>query len=277
MQKFRDFGKRMVYGDPNKKDVLPDQYPKREPQRFFAFLKLYITRVISLNLLYCLFMLPIFAWVMLNVWLNVFYDITALLAYLPTFLLILLPLLILGGLPLSGISYICNRWARDEHAYVWGDFKDAIKANWKQALILQSISSAASALATFSIFLYSRMDGAGEILTTLAMGMLVLVFSLVSMMNIFIIPLCVRYHMRARDILRNSFILAIVRLPQCLGITLLSQWPILLMIFLPETLPFVGMYYIIIGLGLKHFLRGYFAQKVFEKYIPVASTGNTDE
>ena len=35
-----------------------------------------------------------------------------------------------------------RNWARDEHSFVLSDFKDALKANWKQALVVSVIDGA---------------------------------------------------------------------------------------------------------------------------------------
>ena len=56
-------------------------------------------------------------------------------------LLWLVPCLAITGPFTAGLSYVTRNWARDEHAFIWSDFKDAVKANWKQALVLSVITS----------------------------------------------------------------------------------------------------------------------------------------
>ena len=46
----------------------------------------------------------------------------------------LIPCLAITGPFTAGLSYVTRNWARDEHAFIWSDFKDAVKENWKQAL-----------------------------------------------------------------------------------------------------------------------------------------------
>ena len=53
----------------------------------------------------------------------------------------LIPCIAITGPFTSGLSYITRNWARDEHAFIWSDFKDAVKANWKQGLVLSAITS----------------------------------------------------------------------------------------------------------------------------------------
>ena len=53
----------------------------------------------------------------------------------------LIPCLAITGPFTAGLSYVTRNWARDEHAFIWTDFKDAVKENWKQSLILSVITS----------------------------------------------------------------------------------------------------------------------------------------
>ena len=41
----------------------------------------------------------------------------------------LIPCLAITGPFTAGLSYVTRNWARDEHAFIWTDFKDAMKAN----------------------------------------------------------------------------------------------------------------------------------------------------
>ena len=51
-------------------------------------------------------------------------------------LAILIPCIALTGPFTAGMSYVTRNWARDEHAFIWSDFRDAVKENWKIPLVL---------------------------------------------------------------------------------------------------------------------------------------------
>ena len=53
----------------------------------------------------------------------------------------LVPCIAITGPFTAGLSYVTRNWARDEHAFIWTDFKDALKANWRQSLVLSVITS----------------------------------------------------------------------------------------------------------------------------------------
>ena len=62
-------------------------------------------------------------------------------------LLWLIPCIAITGPFTAGVSYVTRNWARDEHAFIWSDFKDALKANWKQSLVISAITSILTAAA----------------------------------------------------------------------------------------------------------------------------------
>ena len=57
-------------------------------------------------------------------------------------LLILIPCIAITGPATAGVTYVTRNWARDEHAFIWADFKDAVKENWKQSLVISFITGA---------------------------------------------------------------------------------------------------------------------------------------
>lgn len=276
MDKLRNFGKRLMYGNPNKADWTPDDLPKTEPKRYFAVAKQYLGRMVSINLLYVVCMLPVIAWIFMNAMIGLFTDPDVFNDYFFTFMLILTPLMILEGPILAGVSYVCNRWVRDEHVFMFSDFKDAVKENWKQALALQAFSMLIYFLSTVSLRIYATFTD-NQWLMVLGFSVLFLVISAVAMMNNFMIPMCVRYRMRVKDIIRNSFLLAVVRLPKAVVMTLLLLVPYLLMAFIPQAVYFVVLFFIIIGFGWKHFTRAYFAQGVFNVYMKPEDVEDEEE
>lgn len=50
-------------------------------------------------------------------------------------LLLLVPCLALTGPFTTGVAYVTRNWARDEHAFIWSDFIDTVKGNWKYGLL----------------------------------------------------------------------------------------------------------------------------------------------
>ena len=57
-----------------------------------------------------------------------------------------------------GLSYVTRNWARDEHAFPWGDFKDAVKDNWKQALGVSAITAILPFVLYICYIFYNQMQ-----------------------------------------------------------------------------------------------------------------------
>ena len=68
------------------------------------------------------------------------YD--SLLGILMTTLMLLVPAIAITGPCTAGVAYVTRNWARDEHAFIWSDFKDAVKENWKQSIVVSLITGA---------------------------------------------------------------------------------------------------------------------------------------
>jgi len=175
------FGKFMnnyYYGKSGKGDYTPEDLPKTRMQLFFEMLRVRLSALCRMNLIYMLPWLP----TILVIGMLVMYVLTmgavpteeqtitnadgttttqvvqvemteeeqlALLeqqaALLPgmlnTALMLLVPCIFITGPWTAGVAYVTRNWARDEHAFVWSDMKDAMKANWKEALGLSAITS----------------------------------------------------------------------------------------------------------------------------------------
>ena len=76
-----------------------------------------------------------------------------------------------------------------------------------------------------------------------------------------------------KDLLRNSMLLAVARLPQSVGIRLLHCVPVLIALavafFINPAWAILGivLYYILIGFSLSRFVTASFTNAVFDRYI----------
>ena len=79
--------------------------------------------------------------------------------------------------------------------------------------------------------------------------------------------------MRLRDVLRNSFLLAIGRLPMSIGIRLLHCVPVaialLVALYINTSWAILGLvaYYILLGFALSRFVTASYTNGVFDRYI----------
>jgi len=184
----------------------------------------------------------------------------------------LIPCLAITGPFTSGLSYVTRNWARDEHAFIWTDFKDAIKANWKQSLILSAITSVMPLIVYLGWTFYGKMAAQTPIMFVPQI-LVVLVALLWTISITYMHPLAITYDLKIRDVMRNGLLLGVARLPMSVCIRLLHCVPAavggLLMWFWN---PMYGMmilfaWYALIGFSLSRFITASYTNAVFDRFI----------
>ncbi len=114
-----------------------------------------------------------------------------------------------SGPATAGMTYIMRNYAREEHAWLWSDFKDAFKSNFKQAIAVFVIDLVAVVLFYVAIMVYSHMPAP---LSYLKYVIYVIIF-IFTMMHLYIYPLMVTFKLKFKDLYRNSLIFAFACLP----------------------------------------------------------------
>ncbi len=189
-------------------------------------------------------------------------------------LLWLMPCIAITGPFTAGVSYVTRNWARDEHAFIWSDFKDAVKENWRQGLIVSAITG----VLPLAVYVGWRFYGdmAGNQMFMIVPQVLVLLIGIVWALSVtYMHPLCVSYELKIGGVFRNALLLGIARLPFSVGIRLLHCVPA--GIFFAAVWFFgldpiiggliLGAYYVIIGFALSRFITAHYTNAVFDRFI----------
>lgn len=193
--------------------------------------------------------------------------------------LLMIPCITITGPATAGVCYVTRNWARDEHAFIWSDFKDAVKANWKQSLLVSFITSLIPAVVYMCWQFYGEMAASQPLMAI--PQVLVLMAGIVWALAVtYMHPMIVSYDLKFRDILRNAFLLAIARLPMSVGIRLLHALPMVLFVILYLFNPGWGMlvpfiWYVLIGLSLSRFVTASYTNAVFDRFINSRIEGAT--
>lgn len=187
-------------------------------------------------------------------------------------LLILIPCIAITGPFTAGVSYVTRNWARDEHAFIWSDFKDAVKENWKQGLIVSAITSVLPALIYVGWKFYGQM--ANTQVFMMVPQLLVLMIGIIWAISVtYMHPMEVTYALKTKALFKNGIMLGIARLPMSVGIRLLHTVPCLIgFVVCYFWNPVYGMlfllaWYFLIGFGLSRFITASYTNSVFDKYI----------
>lgn len=249
---FRDLMNNYFYGKQGKGDFTIENLPQNRFQLFREVLKVRWSAMFGVNLLYMIFWIPAILWTGLNI-ISLYNmlqaeagtytanDVSSLIA---TWLLFLAPCVAITGPFNAGVTYVLRNWARDEHSFVLSDFKDAVKANWKQALVISVIDGMLPFLMyTCWRFYGSMLQNSPIFILPTALSLLVtLLWSLADMLAY---PMLITYDLRTKDVIRNSLLMSVAKLPQSIAIRLATLvFPAIaygLMMLLPSIQPHVLM------------------------------------
>ena len=270
----------MIMGKNNRPDYTPDMLPKNRMELFFDALKSNLFNLVKMNLLYLVFWLPFWIWTGLNFTLLMEYmkqDPQGFIlkfiseGTLGAYLIGVVPCIAITGPAKAGLKYITRNWARNEHAWIWSDFWDAFKVNWKQALLLSTINGFAVLAFVFSYYFYS-VNGSNPIFLFLQV-MLVVLAAMYLMMNLYIWPMMVTYELSFMTLVRNSLVMTIGRLPWTVLFGLIAALPIILAVLTMPIGIYGLLYYFIIGYAFTSFVSCAYTNAAFDRFFNVRIEG----
>lgn len=166
---------------------------KDRPQkkRFFLFWELYFRKfgkLVQANLIYVLFSLP----------------------------------LVTVGLADVGLTYITRNFTREKHAFVWSDFVDTIKKNWKQALPMGLLNAVMEIVLLIDVYYYSHLDIESSTSRVIVTAIAMLLFLVFTFMRYYIPLMIVTFKLTWKQIYKNALIFAFVNVLPNLLITLVA-------------------------------------------------------
>ncbi len=174
----------------------------------------------------------------------------------------------------AGLSYVTRNWARDEHAFIWSDFRDAVKTNWKQSLVISMITGFMP-LAVYIGYQYYGDLASSQILMIVPQVLVTVVGIIWAFSVTYMHPLIVTYDLKLKDVIRNGLIMGVARLPMSVGIRLLHCVPFLIAVAVMwffgvdmlMVMVILGGYYCIIGFSLSRFITASYTNAVFDRFI----------
>lgn len=295
------FGKMMnryYYGKSGKGDYTKEDLPQTRMQLFWEMLRVRFGGLFRLNLIYVVAWLPALLLIGRAVLMGVVglsdlqlqveagevanevfqQNLAAYTNGLKTLilqtLLFLVPALAITGPSTAGLCYVTRNWARDEHAFVWSDFRDAVKENWKHALLTSSITGFMPLMVYVCMGFYGEMAKQQSLLFMVPQIMVMMVCVLWLCALMYIYPQMVTYQLSYKDLLRNSFIMTISRFPMTIGIKLLSVLPVAVAVLLCYVTPYfqyvilaLGLYYVLLGFALSRFVAASYTNAVFDRFL----------
>lgn len=294
------FGKLMnnyYYGKSGKGDYKRDDLPRNRWQLFWEMLRIRLSGLFRLNLMTAVAYLPIIyvLVVMVNALFSHLVGISEVMAdpeqaalaaevikdspnqiysILFSALVMAIPAILITGPVQAGMAWITRNWARDEHAFIWSDFKDAVKENWKQALGVSVITGFVPLIMLVCWQFYGGMAQTSSMLYVVPQVLTMALGIIWMMALVFMYPMMVTYKMNLRTVIRNSLLLTIGRLPQTAGVRLVMLVPTLIAVLVAFYTPYMmyalmalAGYYILLGNALARFVHASFTNATFDRFI----------
>ena len=270
-----NFFNRFYYGKAGQADYTPDRLPANRRALFFEMLRVRLGGLVGVNLLYLAFCLPALIWSFINLQVLVYAlqteeqtSLSALSGMLSWYLLGMIPCLTLAGVGATGEMYVLRNWARDQHAFVLSDFKDAVKGNWRCGLAVGLINGLSLFLGYICYMFYGQMAAQSPLWLVPQMLSLTLC-GVWWMMNMVIFPMMVTYDMKLGHLIRNSAIIVVARLPwSILFLAGTVGVPVAVaLLFFPSGALGITIIYLVIGFALTGFIYASYANSCFDKYL----------
>ena len=241
------------YGKAGKGDYTIENMPQNRRQLFGEVMKVRWSSLFGVNLLYIIFWIPAIAWSFLNFELILSmmdpesgHTMEEVMGTFSFYLLVLFPCITITGPFNAGVTYVLRNWARDEHSFVLSDFKDAVKANWKQSLVISAISGILPFLLYVCWQFYSSMLSQ-SLLFIVPIALVMLVGILWTLSTMVMYDMLITYDLRLRDVIRNSILLTLGKLPFAILIKLIRLIAPVIMFLIAWFAPEVQMYVLMNG------------------------------
>ncbi len=258
-----------------------------EKKRFFLFFELYFRKfwkLLLLNFMYAVITFPFVSafviWVFSAFGVDAalfaddmtMYLFTMTLFGLPYnlgYILVALSALLLGPAT-AAATYIWRQFARQEHSWVWGDFWERLRSNFKQGLAIGIVDI----LVWVSFVLYMSLKITGS--SALAQYLLVfryvaiIIFAVYTVMRFYIYLIMVTFDMSIIAILRNAWIFSVLGVVRNLCTIFFSALVLAATLFIPIPL-MLTLTYSLIG-----FITTFNAYPVVEKYMLKPRQSNED-
>lgn len=278
------FFDRFYYGKAGKRDYTEMDMPSNRVSLFFLVFKERFFDLIKVNLLQVVFWLPFIFWTIMNFLAIQSLDASVLQqeggmealtgevsSFAMMWLIGLIPCLLITGPSSAGSAYIMRNWARDQHVFLFSDFKDAFKSNWKQALVVSAVTCLMPLVAYTALLYYGQLASSNLVMVL----PLIVVFSAAfvwTLMLPLLYPMMIGYELSLKHLLKNAMLMAVASLPKIVLSRIITFIPIVLLLvglYIGNSIIVlvVLFYYLLFGFALSRLVYASFANGIFDRYL----------
>jgi len=124
----------------------------------------------------------------------------------------------------AGMGKVLRNYSKESHSWIWSDFWQEFKSNFKQGMIVLIVDMVVIFLATQAFMVYGGMYSLnGNSMMILIQLVLCLALVIYTFMHGYIYQLMITYEGGMKSIYRNSFLFTLVKFPQNLALTVVSM------------------------------------------------------
>ena len=263
------FGRDRFKEGPGVEKDAPALTPIKQMFAIFARKFWYFVRF---NFLYVLVSIPgltlsvLISWLMLNN-LTKTIDNPDILLYLYNALgvfFVIIPAVAIGPFQ-AGLTYILRSFAREEPVFMWSDFFDTIKKNWKQSLIVGIINAAVITIIALDLLVYTNME-MNPYLKAALFGFIMFILVIFLIMQMYIYPMLITFKLTLRQLYKNAFLFSLIKFVPNFGLLLISA-ALVILGFLGYSFVIGVFLYIIILPAFVGFMNMSFAYGTLKKYM----------
>lgn len=198
---------------------------KKGAALFFDIVGRKFWKLLALNFIYMLFFIPL---MLILVSVAVFRNSYE--AFKIAFIVLLLVFAIFIGPATAGMTKVIKAFVIEKHTFIWRDFWDGFRSNFKNAAIIGFIDCVILASAFSSLQVYPALAiQTGSKAMYVPMVITFSLFLIVIVMNYYIFPMMVATTLSLKNLIKNSFALSFVALKQNFLIFIISILTLALM------------------------------------------------
>lgn len=188
-----------------------------------------------------------------------------------SFLITLVYIAFIGAGPASaGLCYVLGSFAGEYHTFIWQDFKEKTKENFKQGTAVFLIDLITFLLLAFSFIIYYSFGGAVGYIRYI----IVVIAIVFAAMHLYIYPMMVSYELKVKDIYKNAFLMTMANLPMNLALMVLIFGAHIIVArfllgFRYNMLPVIILVEMFLLYGITGFICNFRSEIMFKKYFNV--------
>ncbi len=179
------------------------------------------------------------------------------------YVLFCIPIVTIGPAT-AGMTKILRNYAREEHAFVWGDFIETFKKNFKQSFLFSLLDL--FVLTFLTLDLLSIQNVTNQVLSTVSMAAILFSLTIWIFMRYYIYTMMITFRLTFRQLLKNAFIFCWAGFFRNLFLTAIIALITLLAVWYLGII-YLGFFLLIIYFSLCGFLINFMTYPLIKKHM----------